>query len=182
MGKRKKVNIGDRFGKLIVVKYNGVHKKPSGSTVGLYLCECDCGNYTVVKTSNLTSGWTKSCGCLRHKEMTKDQVAINKIIRSYKKGAKEREIDWKIKDSYAKELISKECFYCGAKFSNEWDGYKYNGIDRVDNEKGYEEGNVVPCCKVCNVAKHDMTQKDFIFWARSVVEHTNNLFLDGERL
>ena len=112
--------------------------------------------------------------------MTKDQVAINKIIRSYKKGAKERGIDWKIKDSYAKELISKECFYCGAKFSNEWDGYKYNGIDRVDNEKGYEEGNVVPCCKICNVAKHDMEQKDFIFWARSVAEHTKNLFLDGE--
>ena len=47
-------------------------------------------------------------------------------------------------------------------------------------ENGYEEGNVVPCCKVCNVAKHDMTQKDFIFWARSVAEHTKNLFLDGE--
>ena len=29
MGKHKKVNIGDRFGKLVVVKYNGVRKKPS---------------------------------------------------------------------------------------------------------------------------------------------------------
>ena len=181
MGKHKMVNVGDRFGKLVVVKYNGVRKKPSGLTVGLYLCKCDCGNYTVVKTNNLTSGWTKSCGCLiRNKTMPKDQVAINKIIRSYKNGAKERGIDWKIKDSYAKELISKECFYCGAKFSNEWDGYKYNGIDRVDNEKGYEEGNVVPCCKICNVAKHDMAQKDFVFWARPVAEHTKNLFLYGE--
>ena len=79
-----------------------------------------------------------------------------------------------VKDEYI------HCFVCGAKFSNEWDGYKYNGIDRVDNEKGYEEGNVVPCCKICNVAKHDMEQKDFIFWARSVAEHTKNLFLDGE--
>ena len=26
MGKHKKVNIGDRFGKLVVVKYNGVRK------------------------------------------------------------------------------------------------------------------------------------------------------------
>lgn len=103
-------------------------------------------------------------------------AAINKIIRSYKIGAKVRGIDWKIKDSFAKELIKKECFYCGAKFSNEWDGYKYNGIDRVDNEKGYEEGNVVPCCKICNVAKHDMAQKDFVFWARSVAEHTKNLY------
>ena len=182
MGKHKKVNIGDRFGKLVVVKYNGVRKKPSGSTVGLYLCKCDCGNYTVVKTNNLTSGCTKSCGCLiGHKKMPKDQAAINKIIRNYKKGAKERGIDWKIKDSHAKELISKECFYCGAKFSNEWDGYKYNGIDRVDNEKGYEENNVVPCCKVCNVAKHDLSLRDFILWVRRVERHTRQArFEHGE--
>ena len=34
---------GQRFGKLVVVKYNGVKKKKSGATVGLYLCKCDCG-------------------------------------------------------------------------------------------------------------------------------------------
>ena len=182
MGKHKKVNIGDRFGKLVVVKYNGFRKKPSGSTVGLYLCKCDCGNYTVVKTNNLTSGCTKACGCLMRgrRKLPNNQATINKIIKGYKNGAKARGYEWNLSNSYAKELISKECFYCGAKFSNEWDGYKYNGIDRVDNEKGYEEGNVVPCCKICNVAKHDMAQKDFIFWARSVAEHTKNLLLDGE--
>lgn len=182
MGKHQKVNLGDRFGKLVVVKYNGVRKKPSGLSVGLYLCKCDCGNYTVVKTNNLTSGWTKSCGCLvGHKTLPADQAAINKIIRSYKKGAKERGIDWKLKDSYAKELIAKECFYCGAKFSNEWDGYKYNGIDRVDNEKGYEENNVVPCCKICNVAKHDLSLRDFILWVRRVERHTSQANLNIEK-
>ena len=115
-----------------------------------------------------------------HRKLPNNQAIINKIINSYKNGAQARGYEWKLSNAYAKELITKECFYSGAKFSNEWDGYKYNGIDRVDNEKGYEEGNVVPCCKICNVAKHDMAQKDFIFWARSVADHTKNLSLYGE--
>lgn len=28
-----------------------------------YLCQCDCGNKTVVTTGSLTSENTKSCGC-----------------------------------------------------------------------------------------------------------------------
>ena len=184
MGRKSKIKDGDRFGSLTVIKSNGSHQKPSGIKIGTFLCRCDCGNLTVVRSDHLSGGYTKSCGCLmrEHRKLPNNQAIINKIINSYKNGAKARGYEWNLSNTYAKELISKECFYCGAKFSNEWDGYKYNGIDRVDNEKGYEEGNVVPCCKVCNVAKHDMTQKDFIFWARSVVEHTNNLFLDGERL
>ena len=184
MGRKTKIKEGDRFGRLTVIKNNGSYTKPSGMKVGTFLCQCDCGNFTVVRSYHLTNGNTKSCGCLMRggRKLPNNQTTINKIIKSYKNGAKARGYEWNLSNSYAKELITKECFYCGAKFSNEWDGYKYNGIDRVDNGKGYEEGNVVPCCKVCNVAKHDMTQKDFIFWARSVVEHTNNLFLDGERL
>jgi hypothetical protein len=177
MGKHKKVNIGDRFGKLVVVKYNGVKKKKSGATVGLYLCKCDCGKHTVVETSHLTSGWTQSCGCLAgRKKLPNNQSEIRKIIVWYKRGAKRRGIEWKISNADAQEIIQKECFYCGTKFSNNCDGFKYNGIDRVDNEKGYEIGNVVPCCKACNIAKHDMKQKDFVLWARSVAEHTKSLY------
>jgi hypothetical protein len=31
--------------------------------------------------------------------------------------------------------------------------YTYNGIDRVDNSKGYTPENTVPCCKICNKIK-----------------------------
>ena len=31
-----------------------------------WMCECDCGNKTIVQRANLTSGGTKSCGCLQH--------------------------------------------------------------------------------------------------------------------
>ena len=32
-----------------------------------WLCQCECGNTTVVSSSNLRKGQVKSCGCLRHK-------------------------------------------------------------------------------------------------------------------
>ena len=40
--------------------------------------------------------------------------------------------------------------------------YLYNGLDRVDNNKGYFEDNVVPCCGVCNKMKGTMKQEEFL--------------------
>ena len=46
---------GKRFGRLVVIKrIDSKH----------LLCICDCGTEVVVSYGNLTSGNTKSCGCL----------------------------------------------------------------------------------------------------------------------
>lgn len=47
---------GDRFGRLIVTAISSGRKRE---------CLCDCGRVTTVERCNLTSGTTKSCGCLR---------------------------------------------------------------------------------------------------------------------
>lgn len=52
-----------RFGKLLVVE--NTNKKRNKKTI--WLCKCDCGNYKEVQVDNLTSGHTKSCGCLNGK-------------------------------------------------------------------------------------------------------------------
>jgi hypothetical protein len=44
----------------------------------------------------------------------------------------------------------------------------YNGIDRIDNARGYERDNIVPCCKFCNRAKSAMPQKEFIDLVRRI--------------
>lgn len=36
-----------------------------------------------------------------------------------------------------------------------------SGVDRVDSSKGYEVGNCVPCCHVCNVMKASLSVEDF---------------------
>ena len=55
--------VGERFGKLTVVRYLRTDVKPYGHTV-IWECKCDCGNIVEVSTNALRSGNTKSCGCL----------------------------------------------------------------------------------------------------------------------
>lgn len=56
---------GQKYAMLFVESRAPSHKKPSGQTVTMWNCVCDCGNRTIVSTSELRSGGTKSCGCLR---------------------------------------------------------------------------------------------------------------------
>lgn len=50
---------GGKFYMLKPIEYIGGSK---------WKCVCDCGNTTIVKTSNLTNGHTRSCGCLSKKQ------------------------------------------------------------------------------------------------------------------
>lgn len=53
--------VGKKFGRLTVIKDTG--ERPSRNVV--YECQCDCGNTKKVYGSNLKSGKSKSCGCLK---------------------------------------------------------------------------------------------------------------------
>jgi len=54
--------IGARNGMLTVIERAG-----KIGTVQLLKCLCDCGNYTIVRYPNFTSGITTSCGCVKRK-------------------------------------------------------------------------------------------------------------------
>ena len=51
---------GQRFGRLTVLKRAGTKNRHS-----LWRCQCDCGKKTDVRSIDLTSGNTKSCGCVK---------------------------------------------------------------------------------------------------------------------
>jgi len=55
---------GKTFGKLRVIERVGSETR-DGQVRPTWLCECRCGNQTVVIGANLRSGATRSCGCLR---------------------------------------------------------------------------------------------------------------------
>lgn len=63
------------------------------------------------------------------------------------------------------DLITDNCFYCGAAPA------PLNGIDRVDNKRGYEVDNVVTSCRRCNLAKHAHTRESFESWALKLAGH-----------
>lgn len=57
----KKDLTGQKFGRLTALRDNGSNKDGRGT----WLCQCECGNKTVVTTKRLTQGTTTSCGCAR---------------------------------------------------------------------------------------------------------------------
>lgn len=183
MARLTELQNGDKFGRLTVIRKDGVHRKPCGTTQSKYLCKCDCGNEISVLMQNLRNGNTRSCGCLaqevkEQKKLSDNHGVIHQIILGYKRHAKERGLCWELSHNEVRRIILSPCYYCGTERSNLKvtknckGGFAYNGIDRIDSSKGYFSENVVPCCKICNIAKLDMTQKEFILWIQKAAKHT----------
>lgn len=64
--KRTLINLtGCRFGKLIVLERVENEITSSGNSVVMWRCLCDCGEETIVRSSTLLHGYTKSCGCMK---------------------------------------------------------------------------------------------------------------------
>jgi 5-methylcytosine-specific restriction endonuclease McrA len=112
------------------------------------------------------------------KELTNSTIAH--IINSYKRHAKGRNLIWNLNKKQVKELILQNCTYCGnpptniscafAKSDNRYQSafLLSSGIDRIDNNTGYEVKNVCSCCKICNRAKLNMSHEEFMVWLKQI--------------
>jgi hypothetical protein len=126
-----------------------------------WICKCDCGNEKLISTGYLTSGHAISCGCYRKNCQFKDNSGFIYVSRFYKKNAHDRGLIWELTDEQTDQLLQGNCFYCGKPpsrtSSNVRKDYIWNGIDRVDNSRGYRPENCVTCCKSCNSKKSGFT-------------------------
>lgn len=89
-------------------------------------------------------------------------LAVN-IINDIKHKAVKRGKEWHLTHEQAFVLIKDACNYCGD--PSNWPVSR-NGIDRVDNNKGYNESNCVSCCAFCNSAKKERSLEEFIAWIK----------------
>lgn len=176
---------GMTFGRLLVTGQDGAYTDlPTGRRNGLkWACKCTCGGTTSVAGNHLKAGKVQSCGCLQ-KELARErrllsegEASFNAIFRSYKYGAEKRGLSFNLDKATFKALTKGDCAYCGAppektRINNRQSTpYIYNGVDRVDNTKGYEEGNVVSCCYFCNTAKSTCSQEGFFAKVRAIYEY-----------
>jgi hypothetical protein len=173
------------FGELTVIGYSHSHVQPSGQKRAIWFVRCSCGIEKTCSTSTLLSKNAISCGHVGAENRVKSRVvkdagaAKNYLFLSYKKRAEYRKLPFELDKDFFIELTQKDCVYCGAKpFSlrsghGSAQSYKYNGLDRVDNSKGYEKDNVVPCCKICNQMKMDMKRSDFLAHIKRIFSHAN---------
>jgi hypothetical protein len=170
----RQVVLGDVFFQLTVLEFSHSDKHHRK----YYVTQCECGTVKVIHGSAMVSGNTKSCGCLartaEYRRLPNDRGVISQIILGYKRHAKDRDIPFRLTYDEVDKLVREPCWYCGIvggnlkKTKNLKEGFRYNGIDRVDSEGDYNISNVVPCCGVCNVAKGRLTLGDFISLANRI--------------
>jgi len=110
--------------------------------------------------------------------LARSQGALNQVRNQYRNNARKSGREFKILPKLFAELTSSPCHYCGIEPSrihrSVWNSgdYAYNGLDRVDNSKGYIPENVVPCCYTCNSAKSKMTKSEFLAWVQRVYNYS----------
>lgn len=77
--KNSSVKVGNRYGKLVVIKDLGMRKQESRNKMERWsLCQCDCGSTPIeVKNNMLQTGCKKSCGCLQ----SQGEFIIEKILQ-----------------------------------------------------------------------------------------------------
>lgn len=161
--------MGEKFGKLTVIKrsYNKNHRVR-------WLCKCECGKETIVDGANLRRGSTKSCGCwnIDRMKLKPELAGMRYVFYGYRKSAKKRGLKFTLTEEQFAETTQQNCYYCGTKpkrasiYSKNNGIYIYNGLDRIDNNKGYTIDNVVPCCTRCNYAKKNFTLNNYKEWIK----------------
>ena len=180
--------VGKRIGKLVVVSYFGKDFKYHRWNV-----KCDCGNLYNTRGINLNRkrNPTSSCGCcsakagseniIKHRLRNKNNKEFNRnktpVFCGYRSSAKRRGLAFSLEETEMETLFSSNCFYCESPPSNKRHTYKdfepfiYNGIDRIDNSKGYSTENTVSCCFLCNQAKSSLSLDCFLKHIKKVISN-----------
>jgi len=142
-------------------------------------CKCSCGKTKFVDSNALSTGRTKSCGCLKSDKMKKQfRTGTRNITGKYwghvLRGAKSRDLEFSISIDYAQKLLELQEFKCSLSgkelimsIENSFklagsDWINTGSLDRIDSSKGYIEGNVQWVHKLINKMKNDIPEEIFI--------------------
>lgn len=145
--KRIKDHTNEVYGRLRVLQF--IERKNDKS---YWKCKCQCGNEIILPITYLTSGDTKSCGCLR-KETTKKLSKSNSFVKNHRLytiwiDMRRRCYNCNRKNyKYygARGITICDEWYNDFRFFQEWafkNGYRDNlTIDRIDVNGNYEPNN-----------------------------------------
>lgn len=154
MGKRKEIAIGQKFGKLVILK-----ELSSKNKKRYFLVKCECGKEKEVALANLLNGTTKTCGSSECKISRKHGMARTHIYRTWQGilhrcKQQERGGAWykygRIGIGVCEEWQDKEKGFLNFYNWSIQNGYKYEKlpsgrtkytIDRIDGTQGYSPNN-----------------------------------------
>lgn len=133
---------GKKFNRLTVIEYSHMDKNNGA----MWKCLCDCGNESVVATSRLSKGLTKSCGCLRLEEANKSNTSHGQTNTAFY-------WRWAAMKNRCKDTGNPTYGGKGIEYTPEWESFEvfykdmYEGfseeleLDRIDVTKGYSKDN-----------------------------------------
>lgn len=179
-----KDRIGQRFGRLVVLKYIGGkgHKR---------LCKCDCGNIVAVHGGALQSGTTKSCGCLNLERTSARMTGknnpgwISELTEKERRKREEERVRGSEQQKFAKEVKSRDrnqCEICGGN-KNVSAHHLYSYLEYPSLRNDHRNG--IALCQDCHMEFHmwmggyriPCTPNDFFSWAEEKVGYTPLRFI-----
>lgn len=148
--------LGNRMGLLTCIKFIPKSASPRGEAG--WVCRCDCGAWSFSCTNDLTKGNTRSCGGNECRELNYPKDASrNKHDAAYRKMPKEFAA-WTAMRMRCHNPSSPSYRWYGARGISVHPAWRSNfsafydhvgaapspshSIDRIDNNRGYEPGNV----------------------------------------
>lgn len=134
-----------------------------------------------------------NCGCqkaIRIALSAKGRVPVNKlpddlatvstIYAACHASARSKGFQMLLTREDVAEIVFLPCHYCGQApelirkvGAGVWarPGVPANGIDRINSELGYVEGNVLPCCSDCNYLKSGRSYEEFVDKVKAIASH-----------
>lgn len=144
-------------------------------------CKCSCGNILKVRGIYMLTGKTKSCGCYHKDAMWKGYGDIsNSYWYSISKSAEKRGHEFLITKEYAWDIFLKQNRKCALTglplvFIRSYVTTKQSAsLDRIENNKGYIEGNIQWVDKRVNCLKTKYSSKDFILICKCVADYSKD--------
>ena len=179
----KKVDYtGSRYGNLTAVELIDFCVFSDGREYQTWKFRCDCGKFTnkaihvAAAQSRRKKPGYPHCGCAKKTQEQVNETAFRDVVRMYRVSAIERGLEYGLSDDDCREMFSRQCCYCGAepgKIKRVKRGiFVYNGIDRIDNDKGYVLGNVATCCSMCNRMKLTFSVDQFLSKISEIYNHS----------
>lgn len=154
-GKIRLKLVGQRFGRLLVLKFVRKHRSYS-----YWLCCCDCGKHQTIRSTSLTTRHTTSCGCFWKEQVitsatkhgqshTPEYVALKSRERlELRRGL---DIIWTPEMDAALRFLQPACVLCTSK-----QRLSVDHVRPLSRGYGLCPGNAVMLCGSCNSAKSNL--------------------------
>ena len=167
---RRKDRIGQRFGRLLVIKLEGF----DASFHSQWLCQCDCGKTKVVSNSNLGKDrGTQSCGCYQQEHYGQGKQTKHGLWKSdrwwlYQSAharAKKKGLPCSIQVTDIPEIPS-HCPILGFPLVRSVgvgsQSFDSPTLDRIKPALGYVPGNIQIISQRANVIKNDASAEEIM--------------------